>query len=48
MADVEAAVDGEGVEDGEEVVDKGVVGGIVAEVKVVGEQKITRCRAPEC
>ena len=40
LTDVEAAVDGEG----EEVVDKGVEGGIVAEVKVVGEQGSRRSR----
>ena len=36
MADVEAAVDGEEVEDLEEVVDIGVEGGVAAEIKEVG------------
>lgn len=36
MADVEAAIDGEGVEDGEEVVDEGVEGCVTAEIEVIG------------
>lgn len=36
MADVGAAVDAEGVEDVEEVVDVGVEGGVAAEIEVIG------------
>ena len=36
MADVGAAIDSEGVEDGEQVIDIGVETGVAAEIEVIG------------